>query len=307
MSWLAPLEPDADHSGCPEAVELVIVPRSADLGGFRVQRVLPFRGRRTVGPFIFWDEMGPASFDPGHGLDVLPHPHIGLATITYLTRGALSHRDSLGTHQRIEPGAVNLMTAGAGIVHSERTGVDDRAAGGALAGIQSWLALPAALEDCAPDFAHFAAADLPELTDAGVAVRVMAGALGETASPIQLPAAAIYLDVELADGARFPVGADLAEDRAIYLLDGELAIDEQRFAPHRMLVLRPGVLVVARALTPARFLVLGGDVRADPTFTWWNFVATSKERIEDAKRRWLDGEFPAVPGDADERAPLPRF
>jgi hypothetical protein len=297
-----PEEPFADRPDDP-AVETVVVPLTRDLGGFEVRRALPSRRRRMIGPFVFFDEMGPATLAPGQGLDVRPHPHIGLATVTYLFAGELLHRDSLGTVQVIRPGAVNWMTAGRGIVHSERTPPSARAAGGPLSGIQLWVALPRAHEEAAPAFAHTPADALPVVEGEGVRLRVLAGDLHGARSPVVPPSAAFYADAALAPGARLAVPA-LHEERAVYVATGELDVGGERHAAGRLLVLRPGAEVVLEARTPARALLLGGEPLDGPRHVWWNFVASSRDRIEQAKADWARGRFEPVPGEL-ERIPLP--
>jgi hypothetical protein len=286
-----------------DAVELRIVPRARDLGGFEVRRVLPAIQRQMVGPFIFWDQMGLARFTPGTGIDVRPHPHIGLATVTYLFGGEILHRDSLGTVIPIRPGEMNLMSAGRGIVHSERTPPESRAAGHDLYGIQAWVALPRAHEDAAPAFDHFGAGELPLITGDGVTLRVIAGEMAARASPVKLPMETIYAEVQLAAGAQIPFEARYAE-RAIYTCDGEIEIAGERFTAPQLLLLRAGHVATIRALTPARFMLLGGEPADGPRFIWWNLVASTRERIEQAKADWRDNRFAAVPGET-EFIPLP--
>lgn len=256
-----------------------------------------------VGPFVFFDQMGPSVLHAGSGLDVRPHPHIGLATITYLFRGEILHRDSLGTVQPIRPGAVNLMTAGRGIVHSERTPPELRPTGAALFGIQAWLALPRGAEETEPAFSHHGADTLPLLEEDGVKLRLIAGELHGARSPVPTLTETLYADAELAAGAVLPVPPTV-EERAVYLAEGEIEISGRRHEPGRLLVLRPGDALAIRAITPARLLLLGGEPMDGPRFIWWNFVSSRQERIEQAKADWQDGRFAAVPGD-DEFIPLP--
>lgn len=287
----------------PPFLETLIVPRARDIGGFEVRRALPAAGRRMVGPFVFLDQMGPAEFITGQGIDVRPHPHIGLATVTYLYEGEILHRDSLGTVQPIRPGDVNWMTAGRGIAHSERTGPDVRVSGGPLFGIQSWVALPKALEDTAPSFVHVPKADLPTVEGEGKRIRVVAGELYGVRSPVEAAWETIYADVILEPGASLPVDAT-HEERAIYTLSGSIVIAGERFEPGRLLVFRPGDAITVTADGAARFLLLGGDPMDGPRHVWWNFVSSDLDKIEDAKARWLNGGFPAVPGES-EFIPLP--
>jgi redox-sensitive bicupin YhaK (pirin superfamily) len=302
MTFQLPEEPYLE-GGAGSAVETVIVPRTRDLGGFEVRRALPSMRRRMVGPFVFFDQMGPAVFRGGEGLDVRPHPHIGLATVTYLFEGEILHRDSLGTVQAIRPGAVNWMTAGRGIVHSERTPPDVRAAGGPLSGIQTWVALPAREEEVAPSFAHTPAEDLPVVEGEGVRARVIAGALFGARSPVAVRSETIYADVALADGARVPIAAE-QEERAVYVVDGAVEETGARHGAGRLLVLRPRAPVILRAAGAARLLVLGGAAMDGPRHVWWNFVSSSAERIEQAAADWTAGRLGAVPGETDV-IPLP--
>jgi redox-sensitive bicupin YhaK (pirin superfamily) len=284
-------------------IEQVIVPRARDLGGFEVRRALPSAQRQMVGPFIFFDQMGPAEFLTGAGIDVRPHPHIGLATVTYLFDGAIVHRDSLGSELAIRPGDVNWMTAGRGIVHSERTGADLRATGSRLFGIQSWVALPADREETDPGFAHVAAADLPVVTGDGATVRVIAGRAFGAVAPTPTLSDTLYADVALAAGASLPLDPD-HEDRALYVLGGEIDIAGDRFGPMQLVVFRPGDRLTVTALADARFLILGGATLDGPRHVWWNFVSSRKERIDQAKADWLAGRFEGVPGET-EFIPLP--
>ncbi len=301
MSW-QDCEQPGTTSDC-NAVELRIVPRARDLGGFEVRRVLPAIQRQMVGPFIFWDQMGFARFTPGTGIDVRPHPHIGLATVTYLFGGEILHRDSLGTVATIRPGEMNLMSAGRGIVHSERTPPDARATGAEIYGIQAWVALPRAHEDAPPAFDHFDSAQLPLITGAGVQLRLIAGEMQGRVSPVHLPMETIYAEVQLAAGAQLPFEARYAE-RAIYTCDGEIEIAGERFVAPQLLLLRAGHVATIRALTPARLMLLGGEPADGPRFIWWNFVASNRERIEQAKADWREERFAAVPGET-EFIPLP--
>jgi redox-sensitive bicupin YhaK (pirin superfamily) len=246
MSWLATEEPQpGDSRGCA-AIDLVIVPRAHDLGGFEVRRALPSARRQMSVPCIFWDQMGPAEFRLGQGMDVCPHPHIGLATVTYLFRGEIIHGDSLGTVMPIRPGALNVMTAGRGIVHAERTGAEARKAGVKLFGIQAWMALPRSHEESAPDFVHYAEADLPVIEGDGARLRLIAGEALGNRSPVALPMATIYADAELAAGASLPFDPDY-EERAIYTVEGEIEITGDRFGPGQLLVFRPGDRITVRA------------------------------------------------------------
>ena len=286
-------------------VETVIVPNTKDLGGgFNVRRALPAPHKRMVGPFIFWDSFGPARFDAGQGLDVRPHPHINLATITYLFEGEIFHRDTLGSAQAIRPGDVNWMNAGRGIAHSERTAPELRATGSPIAGIQSWIALPQAHEESDPFFAHHGEAELPSLEEGGKHVRVIAGKLYGKTSPVKTYSQMFYADARLDAGATLPLDTD-HEERALYTIDGEIEIAGDVFGPNQLLVFRPGDAICVKAKTPARFMALGGDAMDGPRHVWWNFVSSRKERIEQAKEDWRAGRFGKVPGDDKEFIPLP--
>lgn len=303
MSWLPTAEPDVDLT-CPEMVEMVIIPRASDIGGFEVRRALPFRTKRMVGPFIFWDQMGPGEFLTGQGLDVRPHPHIGLSTVTYLLDGSLDHKDSLGNDVRIAPGDVNLMTAGGGIVHSERTGQDLRRTGSNIFGVQSWVAQPKSHEDGAPAFSHAANADLPVLEDNGVAARLVLGRYLGVQSPVATQWPTLYLDVQMRPGAKFSVPAEV-DERAVYPLNGVVEIGGVRYEPQQMLVLRGGDDVTVMAHGEVRMMILGGAVMDGPRYILWNFVSSSKERLAQAKADWKEGRFPRVPGDDKEFIPMP--
>lgn len=279
-------------------------PVTHDLGGFKVHRTLPARERTMVGPFLFFDQMGPAELAAGEGMDVRPHPHINLATVTYLFAGAIDHRDSLGTNQRIEPGAVNLMTAGRGIVHSERSPGDERADGPELFGIQTWLALPDDKEETDPAFRHVGAGELPVVEHAGARACVIMGELWGRRAPTPTYAGTIYADVALEAGARVPIDA-AAEERALYLVEGEAALEGVPLEPRRLYVLRPGVAATLRSAAGGRAMLCGGGAFRTPRHVWWNFVSSRPDRIEEARRAWTAGEFPRVPGDEKEWIPIP--
>jgi redox-sensitive bicupin YhaK (pirin superfamily) len=286
-------------------VRRVLEGRPRDLGGFSVRRVLPAGGLQTVGPFIFFDHMGPARFEPGAGVDVRPHPHIGLATVTYLFDGEFMHRDSLGTAQLIRPGDVNWMVAGRGIVHSERTPAEVRQApGGArLHGIQVWIALPRAAEETAPSFTHHPAATLPEVRRPGVLMRLIAGhAYGQQAAAAVF-SPMFYLAAALEAGCEVELPEEHVE-RAVYVAEGEIDAADGRYGVGSMVVFEPDVPATVRAATAARVMLLGGAPLDGSRHIWWNFVSSSLERIESAKWDWHEERFAAVPGDA-ERTPLP--
>jgi redox-sensitive bicupin YhaK (pirin superfamily) len=284
-----------------DAVALVITPRERDLGGFSVRRVLPAPEQRMIGPFVFFDEMGPATFPPGRGIDVRPHPHIGIATITYLFDGLIMHRDDLGFEQPIEAGAVNLMTAGRGIVHSERAG-PDRADLSTMHGIQSWIALPDALEETDPDFTHYPATALPEIQRPDAVVRVIMGSAFGRESPVKTYSPTLYLDVTLEAGGRIALQPDY-DERGLYLVSGVLRVDDTAFERGSMLVARPGSTLEVEASAAARLMIVGGAPVGE-RHLWWNFVSGRPERIEQAKEDWRQGRFGKIAGD-EEFIPLP--
>jgi redox-sensitive bicupin YhaK (pirin superfamily) len=293
------------HQLTPSApADVTIEPITKDIGGFRVRRALPHIKKRMVGPFIFLDHMGPAVFAPGEGLDVRPHPHIGLATLTYLIEGSIFHRDTLGSAQNIVPGDINWMTAGRGIAHSERSSPESRQTSRQLMGIQSWLALPRPFEETAPAFFHHAGAEMPVLTDTGVTLHLVAGEAFGARSPVQVFTSTLYADAALAADAAVPL-PDEHEERAIYLITGNVEIAGETYAAPLLLAFRPGDRITIRAVTAVRFIMLGGEPVDGPRHLWWNFVSSSKERIEQAKQDWTSGKFGLVPGDDKEWIPLP--
>lgn len=289
------------------AVDIIIEGRQRELiEGFKVRRVLPSAKRRMIGPFIFFDEMGPEILSNGRGLDVAPHPHIGLATVTYLFKGEILHRDSLGTVQMIQPGAVNWMTAGSGIAHSERTPREIRSSGTELFGIQSWVALPTKDEETEPSFLHHEAADLPVIEGEGKTLRLIAGSIYGEKSPLKTFTEMFYADVLLEKGAKLQITAEY-EERAIFIVEGSIEIlsDAGAFNRGQLLVLKPGQEIVLTALPPTtRLMLLGGESMDGQRHIWWNFVSSSKERIEQAKMDWKEGRFKPVP-DETEFVPLP--
>ena len=304
MSWQPAPEPTVADDPTA-AIDLVIEPRTRDLGdGFEVRRVLPFAKRHMVGPFIFFDHFGPTMFRAGTGLDVRPHPHIGLATITYLFGGEIMHRDSLGTAQLIRPGAVNWMTAGRGIAHSERTPPETRRQASPIYGIQSWVALPKGREEIDPSFEHYPAASLPLVEGDGVAARLIAGSVFGRTSPVVTQSPLFYADVTLRHGATLTMAADYSQ-RAAYLLEGAVECAGARHGPAQMLVFDSKAQVVIRALEPARLLLVGGEPLDGERHIWWNLVSSSPDRIEQAKRDWKAARFPRIPGDSEEFIPLP--
>ena len=310
MSWNPTLEPHCPEAGDLDSIETVIIPRARDLGGFEVRRALPAPRRQMVGPFIFFDQAGPAEFLTGKGIDVRPHPHIGLGTVTYLYKGEFEHRDSLGTHQMIYPGEVNWMVAGNGVTHSERTSAATRAAPSSLFGIQTWIALPEDHEDDAPMFEHHGKEALPVLEGEGKQVRLILGTAWGEKAPATLYSETFYADVILEAGAKLPLPED-HEDRGLYVTEGSVEIAGERFDAGRMMVFRPGdAITVTAGAQGARLMALGGETLNGPRHIWWNFVASSKERIEEAKQAWAkgdweDGRFKLPPGDTDEFIPLP--
>lgn len=285
-----------------EAIETVVIPRARDLGGFEVRRALPTLARQMVGPFIFFDQMGPAEFITDEGIDVRPHPHIGLGTVTYLFQGEFEHRDSLGTHQMILPGEVNWMVAGRGITHSERTSAETRQGRHSLFGAQTWLALPKDKEEMAPDFEHHKHKALPVLRDGGVQAKLVLGSAWGQDSPVSVLSETFYADVLLDPGAEVPL-PDNHEDRAVYVIQGDVTVAGQRFGTGQLLVFRPGDGISVRAREQgARLMALGGATMPEERFVWWNFVSSSRERIEAAKEDWKaadwqNGPFHLPPGD----------
>lgn len=278
--------------------------REHDLGGFRVRRLLPQVECRSVGPFVFFDHMGPAHFSAGMGVDVRPHPHIGLATVTWLFEGVMRHRDTLGSNQDIHPGAVNWMTAGRGIAHSERTPPDARVEGAPLHGIQTWVALPRDAEEADPAFHHIPAGALPVIEDAGVHLTVVAGSACGLRAPVPVFTPTLYLAGEMEEGARFELD-DEHEQRALYVVEGAVSIGENRVERHVLALLPSRGAVQVRALAGSRVVILGGTALDGPRHLWWNFVSSSRERIEQAKRDWAAGQFGLVAGDEEEFIPLP--
>jgi redox-sensitive bicupin YhaK (pirin superfamily) len=270
-----------------------------------VRRALPHGKRQMVGPFIFFDQFGPVQLIPGRGVDVRPHPHIGLSTVTYLFDGAVMHRDSEGNALEIRPGAMNLMTAGRGIAHSERTPDPFRRTGGSIYGIQSWIALPRESEETPPSFQQFTAQDLPLVESGGMEARVVAGHAFGKASPVSTHSEWLYVEVKARSGATVPLDPDF-EERGIYLVEGTVEIAGDRFEAHRLLVFRPGDRITVKAVTDARMMLLGGTAMEGPRYIWWNFVSSRKERIEQAKEEWKSGKFALIPGDAAEFIPLPQ-
>ena len=304
MSQQPALDPvPGDRRSC-DAIEHVIVPRSRDIGGFEVRRALPSAQKQMVGPFIFFDQMGPAELMLTNGIDVRPHPHIGLATVTYLFEGEVFHRDSLGSSVAIRPGELNLMSAGRGIVHSERETTEARAKPRRMFGIQAWAALPKSHEESAPAFAHHTEAELPRIEGEGKRVRVLMGELYGRRAPAEFPHEVFYAEAVLAPGAVLPLDPGY-EERGIYIASGEIDIAGDRFEAGRLLTFRPRDRISVLALSHARLMLLGGAPMDGPRHIWWNFVSSSKDRIEAAKADWTQKKFALVPGDEKEFIPLP--
>jgi redox-sensitive bicupin YhaK (pirin superfamily) len=304
MSFFPGTDPRAGDAFASDQIELMVIPTSKDIGGFEVRRALPTAKRRLVGPFIFFDRMGPAILRGDQAMDVRPHPHIGLATVTYLFDGRVRHRDSLGTEMVIEPGDVNLMTAGRGIVHSERTPEELRGSPMAMSGLQTWLALPEAREEMAPLFENTPRTALPEFSDASASGRVIIGDFDGVRSPVRGHSDTLYADIRVAPGGEVRIPGD-AEERAIYVLDGEVSISGDVFPADRLLVFRPGDEIVVASEPGAHFMLFGGASLGSKRHIWWNFVSSSRERIEQAKNEWKTGRFDIVPGDEEEFVPLP--
>lgn len=309
MSWNPALEPGCPTPGRAE-IETLIIPRSRDLGGFEVRRALPAPKRQMVGPFIFFDQVGPAEFVTGQGIDVRPHPHIGLGTVTYLFAGAFEHRDSLGTHQMIHPGEVNWMVAGNGVTHSERSSAETRAGRSELFGIQTWVALPEAEEDRAASFEHHGSPALPVLEGRGKRVRLILGRGWGATAPVATFSDMIYADAMLEPGVALPLPDD-HEDRGVYVVAGTISVAGEVFAAGRMMVFRPGdAITLTAGEGGARVMILGGETLPGPRYIWWNFVASSTEKIEAAKAAWAEGDwahgrFRLPPGDTQAFVPLP--
>ncbi|WP_319532357.1 pirin family protein [uncultured Cohaesibacter sp.] len=309
MSWNPNFDPNFPSSDNPDLIETLIIPRARDIGGFEVRRALPSMKRQMVGPFIFFDQMGPAEFITEGGIDIRPHPHIGLGTVTYLYQGEFEHRDSLGTRQMIYPGEVNWMLAGKGVTHSERTSEATRQTHHNLFGIQTWVALPEDREDMAPDFEHHGKEALPVLSDNGATARLILGTSWGEASPVSMHSEIFYADVVLAPHAAFPM-PDTHEDRGLYVTEGSIEVAGQSFEVGQMMVFRPGDRISVRAgELGARVMALGGETFNGPRYIWWNFVSSSADKIEEAKAAWKaadfsGGPFRLPPGDDEEFIPI---
>lgn len=306
MSFFPGNDPAAGDAFACDAIENLIIPRSSDIGGFAVRRALPTRDRRLVGPFIFFDRMGPAILKAGEALDVKPHPHIGLSTVTYLFDGEIKHRDSLGTELTIRPGDINLMTAGRGIVHSERTPENLRGHPLSMSGLQTWLALPDNKEEIAPDFSHTGRDAMPVVDVKGASGRVVIGSFAGASSPVKTFTDTLYVDLTLGAGVKFPFAAD-HEERAIYILSGCLEVAGEAFAADQLIVFRAGDDITLKGgIAGCHIMIFGGAALNSKRYIWWNFVSSSKERIEKAKEEWRTGRFDIVPGDEEEFVPLPQ-
>jgi redox-sensitive bicupin YhaK (pirin superfamily) len=304
MSFFPGIDPlPGDKFAC-DAIEMMVIPNARDTGGFAVPPALPASRLRPAGPRIFLHRMGPAILRAGKAFDVKPHPHIGLATVTYLFDGRIRHRDSLGTEMVIEPGDVNLMTAGRGIVHSERSPEELRGGPLSISGLQTWIALPEDKEEVAPMFENTRRAMLPSFDDGGVTGRLVIGSFAGLRSPVNTASETLYADISLAPGAKVSIPAD-AEERAIYVLEGTVDILGDHFPSDRLLVFRPGDEIVVSSQQGAHFMLFGGASLGSKRYIWWNFVSSSQDRIEQAKQEWRTGRFDIVPGDAEEFVPLP--
>ena len=283
-------------------IEQTITPVTHDLGAFQVRRAIPSRQRTMVGPFVFVDQFGPAQLALGEGMDVRPHPHINLATVTWLFEGAIDHRDSLGTFSTIRPGTVNLMTAGSGIVHSERSPASERQAGARLYGMQTWLALPDGREELDPAFE--AVGDLPVIDDGSASARLIMGSLWGHRAPTTCYAETIYAEIALAAGGALPIEAE-ADERAVMLVGGEASLEGEALRLYELNILKPGEPMILRSQHGGRAMLLGGEAFAAPRYVYWNFVSSDRERIEQAKEDWRAGRFAGIPGDDEEFIPLP--
>lgn len=310
MSWNPAIDANCPDTDAEDAIDTLIIPRARDLGGFEVRRALPAPKRQLVGPFIFFDQMGPAEFIHDGGIDVRPHPHIGIATVTYLFSGEFQHRDSLGTNQMIYPGEVNWMTAGRAITHSERTSAETRAHPHKLFGIQTWVALPQQHEEAAPTFEHHTNVALPLIEGEGKEVKLILGSAYGERAPVSTFSEMFYIDAKLQPGAAMPLPDD-HEDRGLYVVEGSVTVARQDFTAGRMMVFRPGDHISVRAGEQgARLMLLGGETFSEQRYIWWNFVSSSKERLEHAREEWRrgdwnNGQFTLPPGDEDEFIPLP--
>lgn len=305
MSFFPGEDPAPGDDRAVDAIEQLIIPRTSDIGGFEVRRALPTAKRRLVGPFIFFDRMGPARLEAGAALDVRPHPHIGLSTVTYLFDGEIKHRDSLGTELVIRPGDVNLMTSGRGIVHSERTPENLRGHPLSISGLQTWLALPKDQEEIDPAFAHTAGQVLPTFDSNGASGRVVIGNFEGLKAPVHTFSGTLYVDLTLEPHAKFPFPAR-EEERAAYILSGSLVVGGDHFMENQLLIFRPkDEMTLSAGPQGCHLMLFGGDALEGKRYIWWNFVSSSQERIEQAREEWRTGRFDIVPGDEEEFIPLP--
>lgn len=304
MSFFPGNDPQAGDAFACDQIETLIVPNVKDIGSFEVRRALPSSKRKLVGPFIFFDRMGPAVFKPGQAMDVRPHPHIGLSTVTYLFDGTIRHRDSLGTEMVIESGDINLMTAGRGIVHSERSPEELRSTERKISGLQTWLALPDGKEEIAPNFENTASAHMGIVDGERAQARVLIGDFHGNSSPVTQFSDTLYVDITLPANGEIDIPRD-AEERAIYITNGEIEIAGDRFGADQLLVFKPGEQIVVRSVRGAGMMLFGGASIGSKRYIWWNFVSSSRERIEQAKEEWRTGRFDIVPGDSQEFIPLP--
>jgi len=301
MSWLPTSRTKLEDS---KYIDAIILPRVSDIGNFEVRRALPSKERQMVGPFIFWDQMGPGEFLSGAGLDVRPHPHIGLSTITYLFKGTMDHKDSLGNNERIKPGDINVMSSGQGIVHSERTGQDVRKLPSELFGIQSWIAQPRKYEESDPSFLNISSQKITEFSSSESRGRVLFGEIDGLKSTIDSQWGTLYLDITIEAQNKFNIPPTFIE-RAIYIISGDLHIHGTKVPSNTLVILKPSEDVILEANKQTRLLVLGGEPMDGPRYIYWNFVSSRKDRIEDAKNKWLNGNFPKIESDNKEFIPLP--
>ncbi|RUR23672.1 pirin family protein [Legionella qingyii] len=305
MSYFNAKDPVCETQGCPQQISVALLPRAVDLGGFKVDRIIPSKEKKTVGPFVFWDQAGPEELLPGKGIDILPHPHIGLSTMTYLFSGKLEHRDTLGSHRIIIPGEVNIMTAGRGIAHSERTPQEARFYPHHFFGIQCWLALALHKEETNPSFTHYDKSAIPTYNDdKNMSLRVVTGEWMGLKSSVITPNDALFVECKLKPATQFSIPSTV-EERAIHLLSGTITVENTQYNATRMLILKTGVEVKITATSDVHMIILGGATLEQRRYLWWNFVASSKERIEQAKLDWKEGRFGKIPGDDRESIPLP--
>ncbi len=304
MSWQLAESPTCiPETGC-DPVALVLKPKAKDIGAFEVKRALPAADKQRVGPFIFFDQMGPTVFDGDTAMDVRPHPHIGISTITWLFEGEIQHRDSLGYELTIRPGEVNWMTAGSGIVHSERSPQSQRGVNAPLGGIQAWVALPRESEECDAALYHYTADQIPQFDEDGIRISLIVGEAFGQVSPVKAQSTTLYAEINLTAGKTFIVPEDIAQEKALYIYSGDLEVGGTTFTAGSMIVLKEGFSVEIKATNAVRLMLLGGDVLEGERHLYWNFVSSRRERIEKAKKDWREGRFGSVDGD-EEFIPLP--